>query len=167
MTRGRSSVVTSETTSKKCSGTRCSGRLFRGACAWRKALHTRNQSSASRLTPLEPSNTTNSRKRSSDVSKQRGLPSQRRMRHDYHFVDNLTSGPSTAIGRMIPLELLVPNPDQPRRAFGDMADPVSSIKEKGGLEPVLVRPTGEEDQIIAGESRFRASVEAGSCTKPW
>src|SRR2546425_6442504 len=157
MTRGRSSVVTSETTSKKCSGTRCSGRLFRGACRWRNALHTRNQSSASRLTPLEPSNTTNSRKRSSDVSKQRGLPSQRRMRHDYHFVDNLTSGPPTAVGRMIPLDLLVPNPDQPRRSFGDMADLVSSIQENGVLEPVLVRPTGEKYQIIAGARRLRGA----------
>jgi ParB family transcriptional regulator, chromosome partitioning protein len=83
------------------------------------------------------------------------------MRHDYHFVDNLTSAPSTGVGRMIPLELLVPNPDQPRRSFGDMADLVSSIKEKGVLEPVLVRPTGEKYQIIAGERRFRASVEAG------
>ena len=95
------------------------------------------------------------------MSKQRGLPSQRRMRHDFHFVDNLTSGPPTGVGRMIPLDLLVPNPDQPRRSFGDMADLVSSIKEKGVLEPVLVRPTGEKYQIIAGERRFRASVEAG------
>ena len=62
---------------------------------------------------------------------------------------------------MIPLELLVPNPDQPRRSFGDMSDLVSSIKEKGVLEPVLVRPTGEKYQIIAGERRYRASVEAG------
>jgi len=83
------------------------------------------------------------------------------MRHDYHFVDNLTSGPPAGVGRMIPLELLVPNPDQPRRSFGDMTDLVSSIKEKGVLEPVLVRPTGEKYQIIAGERRFRASVEAG------
>ncbi len=42
-----------------------------------------------------------------------------------------------------------------------MADLVSSIKEKGVLEPVLVRPTGEKYQIIAGERRYRASVEAG------
>ena len=83
------------------------------------------------------------------------------MRHDYHFVDNLTNGPPTGVGRMIPLDLLVPNPDQPRRSFGDMADLVSSIKEKGVLEPVLVRPAGEKYQIIAGERRFRASVEAG------
>ena len=83
------------------------------------------------------------------------------MRHDFHFVDNLTGAPAPGVGRMIPLELLVPNPDQPRRSFGDMADLVSSIKEKGVLEPVLVRPTGEKYQIIAGERRYRASVEAG------
>lgn len=95
------------------------------------------------------------------MSKQRGLPNNRRMRHDYHFVDNLTSGPATSLGRMIPIEMLLPNPDQPRKTFGDIADLVSSIKEKGVLEPVLVRPTGEKFQIIAGERRYRASVEAG------
>ena len=83
------------------------------------------------------------------------------MRHDFHFVDNLTSGPASSVGKMIPLDLLIPNPDQPRRSFGDIEDLVSSIKEKGVLEPVLVRPTGEKFQIIAGERRYRASVEAG------
>lgn len=83
------------------------------------------------------------------------------MRHDFHFVDHLTSGPATSVGRLIPLDLLVPNPDQPRRTFGDMEDLISSIKEKGVLEPVLVRSTGEKFQIIAGERRYRASVAAG------
>lgn len=83
------------------------------------------------------------------------------MRHDFHFVDNLSTGPAPGVGKMIPLDLLVPNPDQPRRSFGDMADLVSSIKEKGVLEPVLVRPSGEKFQIIAGERRYRASLEAG------
>lgn len=84
------------------------------------------------------------------------------MRHDFHFVDNLAGrNANSSVGRMIPLELLVPNPDQPRRSFGDMADLVASIKEKGVLEPVLVRPTGDRFQIIAGERRYRASVEAG------
>ena len=83
------------------------------------------------------------------------------MRHDYHFVDNLSTGPAQAIGRMVPTDLLIPNPDQPRRSFGDIEDLVSSIKEKGVLEPVLVRPAGEKYQIIAGERRYRASIEAG------
>src|SRR6266446_129460 len=161
MTSGLSWAGTFGTTSRKCSETRSSGRSFRGAFASKKARRIRNRSSASRPTQRERSNTTNFRKRSSDVSKQRGLPEQRRMRHDFHFVDNLTGAPSPGVGRMIPLELLVPNPDQPRRSFGDMADLVSSIKEKGVLEPVLVRPTGDKYQIIAGERRYRASVEAG------
>ncbi|MGH9748924.1 MAG: ParB/RepB/Spo0J family partition protein [Candidatus Polarisedimenticolia bacterium] len=86
---------------------------------------------------------------------------QRRMRHDYHFVDNLSAPPNSSVGKMIPLDLLVPNPDQPRRSFGDLDDLVSSIKEKGVLEPILVRPSSGKYQIIAGERRFRASVEAG------
>jgi ParB family chromosome partitioning protein len=67
---------------------------------------------------------------------------------------------------MIPTDLLVPNPDQPRRVFGDIIDLVSSIKEKGILEPLLVRPTGDKFQIIAGERRYRASVEAGLSQVP-
>jgi ParB family chromosome partitioning protein len=83
------------------------------------------------------------------------------MRHDHHFVDYIATGSKDSIGRLLPLDLLIPNPHQPRRSFGDIADLVSSIKEKGVLEPVLVRPAGEKFQIIAGERRYRASVEAG------
>jgi len=100
------------------------------------------------------------------VSKQRGLPTDRRMRHDYHFVDQLAAPPAAGVGRMIPIAMLVPNPDQPRKAFGNIADLVSSIKEKGVLEPVLVRPDGEKFQIIAGERRYRASIEAGLSQLP-
>jgi len=100
------------------------------------------------------------------VSKQRGLPTNRRMRHDQHFVDNLVSAPNDSIGRMIPIDQLIPNPDQPRKMFGDIADLVSSIKEKGILEPVLVRPAGEKFQIIAGERRYRASLQAGLSQVP-
>jgi ParB family chromosome partitioning protein len=88
------------------------------------------------------------------------------MRHDHHFVDQLAAPPSTGVGRMIAIDMLVPNPDQPRKSFGDIADLVSSIKEKGVLEPVLVRPDGEKFQIIAGERRYRASLEAGLSQLP-
>lgn len=100
------------------------------------------------------------------MSKQRGLPDNRRMRHDHHFVDHLVAAPAGGVGRMIPIEQLEPNPDQPRRSFGEMADLVSSIKEKGVLEPMLVRPAGEKFQIIAGERRYRASLEAGLSQVP-
>lgn len=65
-----------------------------------------------------------------------------------------------------PIELLHRNPDQPRRQFGEaeMEDLTDSIREKGVLQPILVRPmpgkTGEY-QIVAGERRWRAAQAAG------
>ena len=92
----------------------------------------------------------------------RGLPKSSRMRHDEHFVESLTSDRDAPIGRMVAIAELEPNPDQPRKEFGDLGDLVSSIKEKGLLAPILVRRLGPERyQIIAGERRYRASVEAG------
>jgi ParB family chromosome partitioning protein len=83
------------------------------------------------------------------------------MRHDTHFVDQLTRPGGEAIGRLIPVEEIQPNPDQPRRALGDISELTASIREKGILEPLLVRKVGGRYQIIAGERRYRAAVEAG------
>jgi len=95
------------------------------------------------------------------VSRKAGLPLDKRMRHDTHFVEEVTSGKHTAIGRLVDIDKLEPNPHQPRRQFGDLSDLVASIKEKGVLEPILVRTHGERFQIIAGERRYQASVIAG------
>lgn len=96
------------------------------------------------------------------MSKLRGLPSQMKMRHDSHFVDEL-SIPRTPepVGRMIDLEKIDVNPHQPRKALGDLTDLVNSIKEKGLLEPILVREIEGRFQIIAGERRYHASKAAG------
>ena len=94
-------------------------------------------------------------------SKNRGLPLEKRMRHDHHFVDSLSRGALAPIGRMISLEQIDTIPDQPRRQMGDLKDLVASIKEKGVLEPILVRRNGPRFRIIAGERRYRASREAG------
>ncbi len=94
-------------------------------------------------------------------SKNRGLPIEKRMRHDHHFVDSLSRGALAPIGRMISLEQIDTVPDQPRRQMGDLKDLVASIKEKGVLEPILVRRNGSRFRIIAGERRYRASSEAG------
>ena len=94
-------------------------------------------------------------------SKNRGLPLEKRMRHDHHFVDSLSRGALAPIGRMISLEQIDTVPDQPRRHMGDLKDLVASIKEKGVLEPILVRRHGPRFRIIAGERRYRASREAG------
>jgi ParB family transcriptional regulator, chromosome partitioning protein len=96
------------------------------------------------------------------VSKYRGLPEDRRMRHDSHFVEEITSNRSESIGRMIDIDRIEPNPHQPRRHFGDLSEMVASIKEKGILEPILVRAMeGGKFVIIAGERRYQASKIAG------
>ena len=96
------------------------------------------------------------------MSKLRGLPNEVKMRHDFHFVEELAAPRSPEpIGRMIELDLLDTNPHQPRRSVGDLGDLISSIKEKGVLEPVLVRELDGRYQIIAGERRYHASKAAG------
>ena len=101
------------------------------------------------------------------MSKLRGLPSEHKMRHDFHFVEELgTPRAAETIGRMIDLELLDVNPHQPRKTLGDLGDLVSSIKEKGVLEPVLVREANNRFQIIAGERRYHASKAAGLTQVP-
>jgi ParB family chromosome partitioning protein len=91
---------------------------------------------------------------------------EKRMRHDHHFVESLTRGNLAPIGRAISIEQIETLPDQPRRQMGDLRDLVASIKEKGVLEPLLVRKVGARYRIIAGERRFRASREAGLTQVP-
>lgn len=90
-----------------------------------------------------------------------GLPDAMRMRHDTHFVDQLARPGGEAIGRLVPTEDIQPNPRQPRQSLGDLTELTASIREKGILEPILVRKVGGRYQIIAGERRLRAAVEAG------
>jgi ParB family chromosome partitioning protein len=97
------------------------------------------------------------------VSKRIGLPVTLKMRHDAHYVESLTSYSGAAVGRMIPVDQIRPNPDQPRKALGDLRDLSDSIREKGVLEPLLVRFVPREDcyYIISGERRYHASRAAG------
>ncbi len=95
-----------------------------------------------------------------------GLPASLRMRHDPHFVEQLGRPGGVAIGRLIPIEDIHPNPRQPRQEMGDLSELIASIKEKGVLEPILVRPVGGRYQIIAGERRFRAAGDAGLAEIP-
>lgn len=73
--------------------------------------------------------------------------------------------PAAAPGprRELPIEHLQPNPDQPRRAFAEDAieELAASIKIRGLLQPILVRPRGPEAyEIVAGERRWRAAQKA-------
>jgi ParB family chromosome partitioning protein len=97
------------------------------------------------------------------VSKRIGLPVTLKMRHDAHYVETLASYSGASIGRMIPINKVHPNPDQPRKALGDLRELTDSIKQKGVLEPLLVRYVPHDDAyyIISGERRFHASRAAG------
>jgi ParB family chromosome partitioning protein len=97
------------------------------------------------------------------VSKRMGLPVTLKMRHDAHYVEQLTSFSGAAVGRMIPVDKISPNPDQPRKALGELRELTDSIKEKGVLEPLLVRFMPRDDcyHIISGERRYHASRAAG------
>lgn len=91
----------------------------------------------------------------------RGLPETVRMRHDEHYVEALTASAGAPIGRMVDIEQIDPNPTQPRQMMGDLSELIASISEKGILEPLLVRQRGDRFQIVAGERRYQAAVQAG------
>jgi ParB family chromosome partitioning protein len=96
----------------------------------------------------------------------RGLPEALQMRHDAHYVEALASSAAPPIGRMVPIDHVDPNPDQPRQAMGDLSDLVASLTEKGIIEPLIVRQRGARYQIIAGERRYQAAIRAGFTELP-
>lgn len=68
----------------------------------------------------------------------------------------------------IEVKQLSPNPFQPRKKFSGskMEELVNSLREKGIIQPILVRPKGEIYEIIAGERRWRAAQEVGMTEVP-
>ncbi len=96
------------------------------------------------------------------MTMKRGLPERASMRHDSHYVEELTRRSGRHIGLMIPLSLIEANPEQPRTNMGNIEELAASIREKGVLEPILVRQLDSNMyQIISGERRFRAAALAG------
>ena len=91
----------------------------------------------------------------------RGLPETIAMRHDEHYVEALAASAGTPIGRLVPIDQLDPNPNQPRQVMGDLSELIASIAEKGIIEPLVVRQRGDRFQIVAGERRYQASIQAG------
>ena len=90
-----------------------------------------------------------------------GLPDTIAMRHDDHFVDLISARVSGPRIRMIPLGKIDPNPQQARTELGNIDELMASIKSKGVLEPILVRPKNDRYEIIAGERRYVASKRVG------
>jgi len=90
-----------------------------------------------------------------------GLPESVGMRHDTHFVELISKKSSGPLVRLIPLDKIEPNPHQPRSELGSIEELMASIRSKGVLEPIIVRPRGEKYEIIAGERRYVASKNVG------
>lgn len=110
---------------------------------------------------------------SSSAARKRGLPERVRMRHDNHFVDELTKrGEEETVGRIVPLASVEPDANQPRNVMGDLEELTQSVRDKGVLEPLLVRELEAEDnrgtryRIISGERRYRAALAAGLAEVP-
>lgn len=83
------------------------------------------------------------------------------MRHDEHYVEALAASSGTPIGRMVPIDQVDPNPDQPRQIMGDLSELMASISEKGIIEPLIVRQRRGRFQIVAGERRYQAASRVG------
>ena len=93
--------------------------------------------------------------------KRSGLPDTIAMRHDDHFVELISARVSGPRIRMVPLGKIDPNPQQARTELGNIEELMASIKAKGVLEPILVRPKNDRYEIIAGERRYVASKRVG------
>ncbi|PYR55152.1 MAG: hypothetical protein DMF85_20350 [Acidobacteria bacterium] len=83
------------------------------------------------------------------------------MRHDEHYVEALSTSVGAPVGRLVPIEQIDPNPNQPRQVMGDLSELMASIAEKGIIEPIIVRQRGPRFQIVAGERRYQAAVQVG------
>jgi ParB family chromosome partitioning protein len=77
-------------------------------------------------------------------------------------------GPEGARLEELPIDAIVPNPNQPRVHFDEesLSDLSSSIRELGVLQPILVRPVGGGYELLAGERRWRAARRAGLSVIP-
>ncbi|WP_370646959.1 ParB/RepB/Spo0J family partition protein [Arthrobacter sp. zg-Y844] len=100
-----------------------------------------------------------------DVSRETSTP-------DYSGEDGLVQVPGATFAEL-PIDSIHPNRKQPRSVFDedDMAELVHSIREIGVLQPIVVRPSLEEDaehpyELVMGERRWRASREAGLSSVP-
>ena len=84
---------------------------------------------------------------------------------------SILGGTERVVVKQIPLDQIGANPNQPRKTFSDseLAELAASIREKGVLQPILLRTVAGQPylyEIVAGERRFRASKLAGKTEIP-
>ncbi len=98
----------------------------------------------------------------------KGLPDDFITRYSKAYVEELATEKILNKVKEIDINKIQKDTNQPRRHFDEesLSELASSIKEKGVLEPILVRKTNENYVIIAGERRWRASKLAGKSTVP-
>lgn len=90
-----------------------------------------------------------------------GLPDFVQSKFDNHFVEEISTRTRTPVIRNIPVDKIIANIMQPRKDFGNLEEMSDSIKEKGILEPILIRPKNGQFEIVAGERRYKAAILAG------
>lgn len=80
----------------------------------------------------------------------------------------VANAPAAATSTELPLEIIHPDPNQPRQHFDkrSLQELSDSIKARGVLQPIRVRPQGEKFEIISGERRYRAAEMAGLSSIP-
>jgi ParB family transcriptional regulator, chromosome partitioning protein len=90
-------------------------------------------------------------------------------REAWHVARPAPSDASPGLVQHLPLDQIRPNLDQPRKQFDEaaLAGLADSIRERGVLQPIIVRPVeGDGFEIVAGERRWRAAQQAGLATIP-
>ncbi len=90
-----------------------------------------------------------------------GLPEDVTMRHDNHYVDLIEEKLYEPRIRMISINKIDPSPNQARTELGNIEELMASIKEKGILQPIIVREKNGRYEIIAGERRCIAAKNVG------
>ncbi len=98
----------------------------------------------------------------------KGLPDNFATRYSRNYIDELSREKIVNKVRDIDIDKIIPDPEQPRKNFDEnsLNELASSIKEKGILEPILVRKLDENFIIITGERRWRASKIVGKTSVP-
>ncbi len=95
-----------------------------------------------------------------------GLPDDITMRHDNHYVDLIEEKVYGPRIRMISINKIDPSPNQARTELGNIEELMASIKEKGILQPIIVRKRNDRYEIIAGERRCIAAKNVGLADVP-
>jgi ParB family chromosome partitioning protein len=94
-------------------------------------------------------------------AKKTGLPDDITMRHDNHYVDLIEGKLNGPRIRMISINKIDPSPHQARTELGNIEELMASIKEKGILQPIIIREKNDRYEIIAGERRCIAAKNVG------